>query len=315
MELRQLEYFSAVASDGTYTAAAERLHVAQPALWKQVHELERELGVALFERVGRRVQITTAGRQLLDRANQLLGGAIRFHALADELRLGRTGRVRIGCFAPHIGAFLAPVIGAFRMRHPDIAVELHEQGPTAAAAVDPSSTLVEALLAGATDVITTSLISDDQSLDGFGAYDVHVVAIPSPGDQRTLIAERKSRLPVTALRDVPLVVSPIGYFSRQRLEAACRVAGFEPRIEAEATSPAGLVALAEHGVGTAVIASDAVTPGRRVLTLTQDGKSLSDAVWLYRDARRRDPAVDAFFATARATAPAISEGPACSTTE
>src|SRR6266851_3906813 len=138
VELRQLEYFAAVANHGTYTAAADRLHVAQPALWKQVHELEREVGLPLFERVGRRVQITTAGRQLLDRANQLLTSASRFRGLADELRLGRTGRVRVGCFAPHIAAFLAPVLAAFRLRHPDIAVELREQGPTGVLARDPS---------------------------------------------------------------------------------------------------------------------------------------------------------------------------------
>lgn len=300
MELRQLESFSAVAREGTYTAAAERLHVAQPALWRQVHQLERELGVALFERVGRRVRITTAGRLVLDRADHLLAGAGRLRTLADELRLGRTGRVRVGCFAPHIVAFLAPVVAALRASHPHIGVELSEHGPPGAPTLASATSLVESLRAGATDVITTSTVEDDADLDGFAAYQVAVVAVPALGDA-TLTTARGSRVPVTSLRDVPLVASPVGYFSRQRLETACRTAGFEPRIEAESSSPAALLALADHGVGTAIVADDAI-PTRAMRRLTAQGKPLTDTVWLYRQARNRDPAVDAFFTKARSAA-------------
>ncbi|MBI2169618.1 MAG: LysR family transcriptional regulator [Actinobacteria bacterium] len=300
MELRQLEYFSAVAREGTYTAAARRLHIAQPAMWKQVHELERELGVALFERVGRRVRITAAGLLLLDRADQLLGGAGRIRTLAHELRLGQTGRVRVGCFAPHIVVFLAPVIAAFRESHPKIAIEISEYGLEGSGAVDPSTSLVGFLRAGATDVITSPPVEDATDLDGFAAYQVTVVAVPPLRDAKEPTA-RRSRVAVTALRDVPLVVSPPGYFSRQRLEAACRVAGFEPRIEVESSSPAALLALADHGVGTAIVANDAI-PTRPVRTLTFEGRAMTETVWLYRESRRRDPAVEAFFAAARSAA-------------
>jgi DNA-binding transcriptional LysR family regulator len=298
MEFRQLEYFAAVARDGTYTAAAERLHVAQPALWKQVHELQRELGVALFERVGRRVRITSAGLLVLDRAEQILLGSQRLHVLANDLRLARIGRVRIGCFAPHIAAFLAPVIAAFRRDHPNIAVELVEHGLPGA---PPDTTsLVELLRAGALDLITTSRVEDDNDLEGFRAYEVCVVVVSPPAGDRAKSTAGRARRPISSLRDIPLLVSPQGYYSRGRLEAACRSVGFEPRIEVESTSPSALLALAEHGVGTAVLADDAVA-GQRRAVLTVDRKPMSDAVWLYRQSAQ-DPAVGAFFAAARAAA-------------
>src|SRR6266404_5314928 len=124
MELRQLEYFSVVAVPLTNTAAAARLHVAQPALWKQVNDLERELGVSLFERIGRRVRITSAGRQLLERVDQILAAARGLSGVAGDLRAGRTGRIRIGCLAPHIVAFLARAVAGFRATHPSVNVEL-----------------------------------------------------------------------------------------------------------------------------------------------------------------------------------------------
>src|SRR6266516_3838932 len=102
MELRQLRYFRAVAETGTFTAAAEQSRVAQPALWKQVRELERELGVALFEKAGRRVRLTGSGALLLERVAHALESADREKSLAADLRLGRTGQVVISCSPPHI---------------------------------------------------------------------------------------------------------------------------------------------------------------------------------------------------------------------
>lgn len=308
MELRQLEYFAAVASEGTYTAAAARLHVAQPAVWKQVHHLERELGVALFERVGRRVRITNAGSLLLDQVERVVAGAERVVTMAEELRLGRTGRVRVGCFPPHIPAFLAQVVAGFRTSHPHLTVDLVEQGVASSASSVAGLSLVESLRAGIVDAITTAAITTaaianaavvHDDLEGFRAYEVRVVAI---GGAIRASARRRPRVNLDALRDVPLVVSPIGYFSRGRLDAACRAAGFDPRIEAESSSPAALLALAEVGVGTAILADDAVPRGAGATLLSAAGEPLADEVWLYRLARHRDPAVDAFFEVARATA-------------
>src|SRR5215218_2189699 len=118
MELRQLRYFASVSELGTYAAAADRLHVAQPALWRQVQSLERELRVPLFERVGRRVRLTSDGATLLAQAQSTLATADRLAHSADDLRTARGGVVAIACASPHIRKFLAPVLGEFHSSHP-----------------------------------------------------------------------------------------------------------------------------------------------------------------------------------------------------
>src|SRR5436309_2748807 len=105
MELRQLEYFVRVAEAGTYLAAARAVGIAQPALWRHVKELERELGTQLFERAGRNVRLTGQGQVLLEESRGALSAASRVARAADDLRSGRSGTLAIACAAPHLRAF------------------------------------------------------------------------------------------------------------------------------------------------------------------------------------------------------------------
>ncbi|HEU5090075.1 MAG TPA: LysR substrate-binding domain-containing protein, partial [Roseiflexaceae bacterium] len=143
MELHHLRYFEAVARLGSVTRAAEELHVAQPSLSKQIKALEGELGVALFDRVGRRVELSEGGRVLLPYARRVLRevGAAR-DALHEHEQLAR-GHVVIGA-PPTIGARLLPeALAAFHSQHPAIELELHEAG---------SAPLVRLLLEGGVDL-------------------------------------------------------------------------------------------------------------------------------------------------------------------
>src|SRR5437867_797317 len=137
VDLRQLAAFVAVARSGTYAAAAMQLHLAQPAVWKHVANLERALGVQLFERHGRLVRLTASGRAVLVRAEAVLEGAEAVETLARDLRSGRTGTVTIGCVAPHVVGFLAPVIGAYRKAHRDVRVLLRTVEPAGRGPTEP----------------------------------------------------------------------------------------------------------------------------------------------------------------------------------
>lgn len=96
MELRQLEYFAAVADEGGFSRAAERLGIVQSAVSQQVRRLERELGVALFDRTTRRVRLSGAGERLLPEARAVLAAAHRTRRVAADLASGSEGVLRLG---------------------------------------------------------------------------------------------------------------------------------------------------------------------------------------------------------------------------
>ncbi|HEX4361499.1 MAG TPA: LysR family transcriptional regulator [Pseudonocardia sp.] len=124
MELRTLEYFVAVAEEGSFTKAAARCHIVQPAISQQIQGLERELGERLFERLPRCVALTTGGRALLPYARECLAVAAKasaeFAARAGLL----SGELNLGTVAGMQETFLPAVMGAYHRRHPGVAVRL-----------------------------------------------------------------------------------------------------------------------------------------------------------------------------------------------
>ncbi|MEU5849367.1 LysR family transcriptional regulator [Saccharopolyspora shandongensis] len=96
MEIRQLQYFVAVAKEGGFGRAAERLNIVQPAVSQLVRRLERELGVQLFDRSTRQIRITSAGERLLPEAKAVLAAASRVLAVAGEIKIGTEGVLRLG---------------------------------------------------------------------------------------------------------------------------------------------------------------------------------------------------------------------------
>src|ERR1700739_4438004 len=96
MELRHLRYFVAIAEERSFTRAAERLWVAQPGLSTQIRRLETELGVRLFDRHSRGVEMTDAGELLLERARGVLAAAHKASATGEDVRAGLSGTLRLG---------------------------------------------------------------------------------------------------------------------------------------------------------------------------------------------------------------------------
>ena len=127
VELRQLEYFVAVAEELHFSRAAERLHVAQPSVSEQIKALERELGLPLFERTSRAVVLTPAGRDILPLAMELLKDANELKQQVQQSARRLTGRMRIGFLADE---YATPVgeelIAAMRRLHPRLEVEFQQ---------------------------------------------------------------------------------------------------------------------------------------------------------------------------------------------
>jgi len=245
MDLRHLRYFIAVAEEAHITRAAERLGMQQPPLSQQIKAMERELGVQLFRRKPRGVELTEAGRALLEDARAILSRLQR--ALETTRRTGRgeQGRLCVG-IAPTASfhPFVPRVIRSFREAFPLVSLTLEE---------GLSNDVRERFAHDQMDVAfvrTTTIHADDIVVSSL-LEEVMIVALPS---LHAMAGVRGTALPLKRLADDPFILyGPPGTGLYDETVGACRAAGFSPRIGQQApriTSTLGLVAA---GLGIALV--------------------------------------------------------------
>src|SRR3954469_7029209 len=131
MNLRFLRTFVAIAANGGFARAAVRLNLTQSAASRQIQALEDELGLRLFARIGRNVQLTPEGEDLLLRSRRLLFDADALGQRASALKTGEVGVLRVGATPQVIENLLADFVSEHRKRHPGVEVHLVEEGGTA----------------------------------------------------------------------------------------------------------------------------------------------------------------------------------------
>jgi DNA-binding transcriptional LysR family regulator len=147
MTLQQLRYFLTAADSGSFSAAAEELHMAQPSLSDQIRKLEAELGVALFARTGRRLALTEAGRMLRPHAERTLAAAEEASNSVREVRTLTGGTVSFGTFGSAHHYLLGGLVQDFRRRHPDVRVRVVGQNSVEVADAVRDGTLEAGLIA------------------------------------------------------------------------------------------------------------------------------------------------------------------------
>jgi DNA-binding transcriptional LysR family regulator len=243
MELRQLEYFVAVAEEANFTRAAARVHAAQPGVSAQVRKLERELGEDLFDRSGRAVRLTEAGEAVLPYARAALAAVEGAGRAVDELAGLLRGRVAVGTVTSTSSRDLdlPGLLADFHRDHPGVEVTLSE---------DDSESMVRALLDGRLDLALVSL--GGKSVPGIETRvvtDDRLVAAVGRDDP---LAARAS-ITLKALEGRPLVCLPRGTGIRSLIDEACAAAGFRPRVAFEAGDPNALARLAGRGLGVAIL--------------------------------------------------------------
>ncbi len=241
MELRHLRYFVAVAEELSFTAAAGRLRVSQPPLSQQIRDLERELAISLFTRTSRRVEITAAGVAFLAHARAILAQAEQAAEQARAIGLGRVGTLDIGMTGSVLMGKLGPLVAAFSVQHPEVAVRLNEMSPQAQQA---------ALHARRTDISFLRRPADDEELAVELAWP-ESVGVALPAQHR--LAGRRS-IPLAALREesfVSLRLSDSRF--AQYLRDCCIEAGFAPRISQQVVEAYSLVSLVAAGLGVALV--------------------------------------------------------------
>jgi DNA-binding transcriptional LysR family regulator len=258
MNFAHLRTFVAIADAGGVHRAAARLHLSQPAVSRQIHALENELGVLLFDRIGRRVQLTSEGEDLLRRSRRLLAEAESFAERAGALKKGETGILRVGATPQVIESPLAEFLNRFWKLYPGVEVQLVEEGGTNLPARLERGHILLALMA-----------VDDDRFDYRLLYPTYGMAVLS----KTHKLARRRTLEVAELADEPLLLLRGGFASRDWFEAACSVEHFRPRVLFESAAPHTAIALAGSGYGIAIVPSTLQIPEERVraVALVQRG--------------------------------------------
>lgn len=275
MDLHQLRTFVAVADAGGVARAVARLNLSQPAASRQIQVLEAELGVLLFERVGRRIRLTAHGEDLLGRSRRLVAEADALRERARALRGGSSGTIAIGATPPMIEVVLAGFLPGFRRRHPGVEVRVVEDG---------GAGLVSRLERG--EVQLAYIPAGDNRYSGRLLYPIHVIAVV-PRSHRL---HRFPNLEIAELADEPLLVLQPRFGSRQWFDAACAAASLQPRILLESSAPNALVSLAAGSYGIAILPSAVRLPSSvRAVPLVHRGAAIGRWTMLAHDPQRYLP--------------------------
>jgi LysR family transcriptional regulator, transcription activator of glutamate synthase operon len=281
MELRHMRYFEAVARHSHVTRAAAELHIAQPALSKQISQLEQELGVALFDRVGRNVRLTEAGEALLPHARAVMAQVEAARAeMAERIGLSK-GRATVGT-PPTAGTqLLPPVLAAFNKRYPGIELRLHEAGV---------QTLLDLLETGLTDVAVVTLPVEDGNLTVVPLFTEEMVVAVWMGHHLAHCSE----VAFSDLRHEPWVLSPENYELRDAMLGACQAANFKPRVVLDGGETDTLLRFVAAGIGIALVPRLAVQGTSDICTLRVTDQHLQRSLGIvWRGDRVASPAARA----------------------
>jgi len=289
MELRQVEYVLAVVDEGSFTAGAAAIGVAQPSLSESIRRLEHELGVRLFHRVGRRVALTDAGRAFEGPARRLVRERELVLEAVGGVRTLDHGTLEIVSLPTLAVDPLAALVGQFRVAHPGIIVRIAEPEDTSA--------VEERLADGRSEVGLADLQRRRDDLVTIKLGRQEIVAVCPPGTR----LPAPGRLPVGRIAGMPLVTTPAGTSTRDLLDRALAAARVVPLIAVETSQREAIAPLVLGGAGTSFLPrsmADALAAQGAVVARLVPG--LSRTIGLLHRASPLTPAARAFVELARA---------------
>ncbi|MDO9395153.1 MAG: LysR family transcriptional regulator [Herbiconiux sp.] len=301
METRLLEYFVNVADEQNVTRASERLFVAQSTVSAGLRSLERDLGVRLFERTTKTVQLLPAGEALLPLARSLLDDVEGLRAVAGQSATGLRGRVRIGTFAGLQLLDLPRVLGRFRREHPLVDVQL-------VASASGSTGLVDDLARGRLD-LAFSALPTPPDLDAWPVARYPFVVLVPAGHR---FAEAGRPVALAELAGEDWIDLLPGYGNRVLLDAALADRGLARHVAAELAELPSVALYVAAGLGVAVIPEVEGIEGVEgcVVLLLRDPLGPWVVSLAVRHGATRRPHLRALIESLRAGTPGGPEGPA-----
>lgn len=281
MDLRRLRSFVTVAEQGSVSKAALLLHISQPGLSRQIQELQQELGLPLFERMGRRLVLTAEGEQLLGSCRNLVGQAKSLNEQAQLLKRGDAGPLRVAASSIQIENTLASFLPRYADRYPEVQVKLIESvGAETLAKLERGEIH---LAIGLVDAVQ----ADDRHFAIFPVKPLEFMVAWHP----SLPLQAGKSVDIGRIAPHPLLLSDTSFSARRKFDAICRLAGLRPNVLIETRSQHAKLALAEAGLGVAVITTSTQTHryALRAARLTYKRKPIIEPLAVVWNKRRTLP--------------------------
>jgi DNA-binding transcriptional LysR family regulator len=290
MNFGHLAVFHAVAETGSVSRAAERLMVSQPAVSKQLGQLERELKTVLVDRLPRGVRLTAAGDVLAGYARRIFATAAEAERAMGELAGVRRGRLAVAA-TPTIGVYWLPaLLVRYRRAHPGVEMRME---------VHPTPTIVRLLKDGAVDVgLVESVVADD-GVEAREFMRDRLVPIAAPGNA---LAGKRGRVAAAELCREPFVVREVGSGSKSLVERALAARGLSVQPAMSLGSTEAIKRAVMEGVGVAIVSGLAVesevATGRLAVLRVRDLAIDRPLFWCVAKGRNNSAAVAALEALA-----------------
>ena len=240
MDIRALRYFVELVQEQSFTRASEKLFVTQPTISKMIRNMEEELGQPLLSRAGRRFTLTDSGRVLFNRAQTILAEMQQLEAELADLQSLQFGRLALG-IPPMVGHVYADLIRAYRSRYPKVELSIVEYG---------GRRIEQAVLEGELDLAITMLPTKEGGALSALELDQYPIQVVLPDLPRWRDC---SEIRLEALCDEPFLLYTQAFTLSERLEQACRAAGFEPQVAARSSQWDFLTAMVRSGMGVAFL--------------------------------------------------------------
>lgn len=280
--MRQLSALIAIAEEGTFSAAARRINLSQPALSLLIKQLEERLDIRLFHRTTRKVELSSAGRELLLTARRVIADLENGIAQLRDYSDLRRGRVTVGALPSLASTLLAEAISGFRAEVPGVRVSVHD---------GVAKTIIEDLKAGQSDFVLGLQVEPDDDLISTHLLMDELVAIAHLAH----LAVARSELGWSTLAKMPLIAMARGTSIRQLTDRTFTELSLAPEPAYEVAYMSTAMALVLNGEGVAVLPSSAlpaVLPmGLRRLALRKPRVQRQICI-LERRGRSRSPASD-----------------------
>ena len=258
------------------TEVAQALHTSQPGVSRQIRELEDELGVDIFVRVGKRLTgLTPPGEVVLPIVERLLLDAANLRRVGEEFVAQETGRLSIAATHSQARYALPTVVRDFRALYPQVTLELHQGSPRQVAAM---------LLSGEADIgVATEALAQYEPLAALPCYRwTHSIVVP-PGHELLAV---EGPVTVQQLARFPIITYELGYTGRTHIDEAFEQVGLRPSVVLSAMDADVIKTYVELGMGVGIVASIAFDPERDRTLRALDARHLF-AVNLTRLALRR----------------------------